>query len=213
MVKQVNEVKAPKLDNELAKKCGNFETVADLKTDIKKNLQAQNQQRAYEKYRDDLVQDLVKKSKVSAPEILINDQMRFIRDDLTRNVASHGMTLEQYLKQSGMTMEEWEKQAKEVAEQRVKSSLVLQILAREQKIQATDEEVAAKIAELQDVYQNSKEALDNLKKPEVRQDIKNRMIIDKTLDFLTAENLQSADKAKKTAAKKPAGEKLIKSSP
>lgn len=202
LVKQVNEIKAPKLDNELAKKCGNFETVADLKADIKKNLQAQNQQRAYEKYRDDLVQDLVKKSKVSAPEILVKDQMRFIRDDLTRNVASHGMTLEQYLSQSGMTMEDWEKQAEEVAEQRVKSSLVLQILAREQNIAVTDEEVAAKIAELRDVYQKSKEALENLKKSEVRQDIKNRMVIDKTLDFLTVENLQSADKAKKEATKK-----------
>lgn len=212
LVKQVNEVKVPKLDNELAKKCGNFETVADLKADIKKNLQAQNQQRAYEQYRDDLVQDLVKKSKVAAPEILINDQMRFIRDDLTRNVASHGMTLEQYLAQSGMTIEEWEKQAKDVAEQRVKSSLVLQILAREQNIQVSDAEVEAKIAELRDVYQNSKEALDNLKKPEVRQDIKNRMIIDKTLDFLTVENLQSADKSKKDTkttqtAKKPSPKK------
>lgn len=202
LVKQVNEIKAPKLDDELAKKCGDFKTVAELKEDIKKNLQSQNQQRAYEKYRDDLVQDLVKKSKVSAPEILINDQIRFIRDDLTRNVASHGMTLEQYLERSGMTIEEWEKQAKEVAEQRVKSSLVLQILAREQNIQATDEEVAAKIAELQDVYRNSKEAIENLKKPEVRQDIKNRMIIDKTLDFLTVENLQSANKAKKGTTKK-----------
>lgn len=199
LVKQVNEIKTPKLDDDLAKKCGNFKTVAELKADIKNNLQTQNHQRAYEKYRDDLVQDLVKKSKVSAPEILINDQMRFIRDDLTRNVAGHGMTLEQYLAQSGMTLEEWEKQAKEVAEQRVKSSLVLQILAREQNIQVTDAEVEAKIAELRDVYAKSKEAIENLKKPEVHQDIRNRMIIDKTLDFLTVENLQNTDKPKKSS--------------
>lgn len=203
LVKQVNEIKTPKLDDELAKKCGNFKNVDELKADIKKNLQTQNQQRAYEAYREDLVQDLVKKSKVSAPEILINDQLRFIRDDLTRNVASHGMTLEQYLSRANTTMEEWEKQAKEIAEQRVKSSLVLQILAREQNIQASDDEVAAKIAELKDVYHNSKEALESLKNPEVRQDIKNRMIIDKTLDFLTAENLQNS-KGKKSATKKGA---------
>ncbi len=209
LLKQVNEIKKPAEDEELAKKCGDFKNMEELRADIKKNLQAQNEQRAYEKYREALVAELVEKSKVAAPEILINDQLRFIKDDFRRNAAGHGLTMEQYLEQSGISEEDWEKQARDAAEQRVKSSLVLQILAREEGITATEEEVDAKIAELRDVYQKSKEALANLKKPEVRQDIRNRMVIDKTLDFLTAENLQNADKTKKTATKKPA-EKNIK---
>lgn len=188
LLKQVNEVKLPAEDDELAKKCGDFKTIADLKADIKNNLTKQNTYRAGEKYREDLVAELVSKSKVSAPEILINDQLRYIRDDMTRNAASHGMTFAEYLERSGQTEEDWDKQAREIAEQRVKSSLVLQILARDQKITATDEEVQAKINELADLYQKSKEALANLKKPEVRQDIKNRLIIDKTLDFLAEAN-------------------------
>lgn len=188
LVKQVNEIKKPALDAELAKKCGNFETIDDLKADIRHNLEMQNQHRAIEKYREDLVAELVKASKVSAPEILIRDQLRFIKDDMTRNAASRGMTFEQYLERAGQTTEQWDKEARAVAEARVKSSLVLQILARDQKIAASDEEVDAKIAELRDVYQRSAEALKNLKKPEVRQDIRNRLIIDKTLDFLVAAN-------------------------
>ena len=92
-------------------------------------------------------------------------------------------------------MEEWEKQARELAEARVKASLVLQILAREQKIEVAEEEVEAKIAELKDAYKKSKEALKQLKQPEVRQDIKNRMIIDKAMDFLVEANggLEEAD--------------------
>lgn len=200
LVKQVNEVVKPKEDDELAKKCGNFKNMDELRADIKKNLEAQNEHRVSEKYRDDLVNELVKVSKVSAPEILINDQLRFIKDDLNRNAATHGMTFEQYLERTGQTAEDWEKQAHELAEARVKASLVLQILAREEKIMASDEEVEAKISELKDVYQKSKEALVNLKKPEVRQDIKNRMIIDKTMDFLVAANQpQATTKAKSTA--------------
>ncbi len=207
LVKQVNEVVKPKEDDELAKKCGNFKNMDELRADIKKNLEAQNEHRVSEKYRDDLVNELVKVSKVSAPEILINDQLRFIKDDLNRNAATHGMTFEQYLERTGQTAEDWEKQAHELAEARVKASLVLQILAREEKIMASDEEVEAKISELKDVYQKSKEALANLKMPEVRQDIKNRMIIDKTMDFLVAANQPQATKTKakaEKAEKKPA---------
>lgn len=188
LVKQVNEIKKPALDSELAKKCGNFETIDDLKADIKHNLEIQNQHRAIEKYREDLAAELVKASKVSAPEILVRDQLRFIKDDMTRNAASHGMTFEQYLERAGQTAEEWEKEARKIAEARVKSSLILQILARDEKITASDEEVDAKVNELRDVYQRSAEALKNLKKPEVRQDIRNRLIIDKTLDFIVEAN-------------------------
>lgn len=203
LVKQVNEVVKPTEGDDLAKKCGNFKNMDELRADIKKNLEAQNAHKAAEKYRDDLVNELVKVSKVAAPEILINDQLRFIKDDMNRNAMSHGMTFEQYLERVGQTEEEWEKQARELAEARVKASLVLQILARDEKIAASEEEVDAKIAELKDVYQKSKEALANLKKPEVRQDIKNRMTIDKTLDFLVNANQPKAAKAEKVE-KKPA---------
>lgn len=209
LVKQVNEIQKPKEDDALAKKCGNFQNMDELREDIKKNLESQNRHRAIEQYREDLVAELVKASKVAAPEILIEDQMRFIKDDMARNAASYGMKLEQYIEGAGQKMADWEKEARKVAEQRVKSSLVLQILAREQKIEASDEEVAAKIAELKDLYKKSKEAIANLKKPEVRQEIKNRLIIDKTLDFLVAANdnpeksaMDKAATAKKTTKTK-----------
>ncbi len=188
LLKQVNEVVKPKEDDELAKKCGDFKNMDELRADIKKNLEAQNRHRALEKYRDDLVNELAKSSKVAAPDILINDQLRFIRNDMSRNGASYGLSLEKYVERLGQTMEEWEKQARELAEARVKASLVLQILAREQKIEVAEEEVEAKIAELKDAYKKSKEALKQLKQPEVRQDIKNRMIIDKAMDFLVEAN-------------------------
>lgn len=195
LLKQVNEVVKPKEDDELAKKCGDFKSMAELRADIKKNLQSQNEHRAMEKYRDDLVQELVKNSKVAAPEILIQDQLRYIKDDVVRNAASYGMTFEQYLEQvTHQTAEEWEKAARELAKARVEASLVLQILARDQKITVADEEVEAKLAELKDVYKKSKEALANLKKPEVRQDIKNRMTVEKTLDYLVEANQPKAKK-------------------
>lgn len=188
LLKQVNEIKKPELTDDFAKKCGPFKTVAELKNDIKQNLVTQNQQKSNEKFKDDLVLELVKNSKVEAPEILIKDQVRFIKDDLTRNAASQGLSFEDYLKQTGQTEADWEKQVSQIAKQRVKASLCLQILARDQKITVSDDIVDAKISELKEVYKKSEEALKSLKDPNVRQDIKNRLTIEKTLDFLVSAN-------------------------
>ena len=188
LLKQVNEVKKATIDDEMAKKCGPFKTLKDLKADIKKNLTMQNAHKLEEKFKDELINALVKKSKVSAPEILIDDQMRMIREDIERNAASQGMSFEDFLKVNGETTESWEKEARKVAETRVKASLVLQTLALNEKITVSDDLVTAKINELKDVYKKSPEAVKSLKDPNVKMDIKNRMIIEKTLDFLVKAN-------------------------
>ena len=172
----------------MAKKCGPFKTLDELKKDIEKNLSAQNEHRANEQFKDQLVQALIEKSTVPAPEILIDDQMRIIRDDISRNAAAQGMEFEDFLKANGETTASWEKEARKVAETRVKGSLALQTLAVEQKITVSDEDVAAKIAELKDVYKKSPDALKSLKDPNVKMDIKNRLIIEKTLDYLVKAN-------------------------
>lgn len=188
LVKQVNEITKPKIDDKLAEKCGPFKTVEELKADIKKNLQAQNEHKLGEKYKDDLVNALVKKSKIPAPEILIDDQMRAIRDDMTRNAAAQGLSFEDFLAANHETLENWEKEARKIAETRVKASLVLQNVALAEKITVSDDEVGAKIAELRDVYKKSPDALKQLKDPNVKMDIKNRMTIEKTLDYLVKTN-------------------------
>ena len=188
LVKQVNEVRKPAIDDELAKKCGPFKTLAELKADIKKNLEAQNAHKAEEKFKNDLANALAEKSKVPAPEILIDDQMRALKDDITRNATAQGMSFEDLLAANHETEESWEKEARKIAETRVKVSLALQTLAMEQKISVPDEEVSAKIAELREMYKKSPEALKSLKDPNVKMDIKNRMIIEATLDFLVKAN-------------------------
>ena len=188
LLKQVNEVETAKLDDELAKKCGPFKTLDELKKDIEKNLAAQNEYRVTEKYKDDLIKAVVEKSKIPTPEILIKDQMRLIEDDITRNAASHGLSFDDYLVETGKTREDWEKEASAIAAERVKASLALQIIARDNKITVKDELVAAKIAELRDVYKNSKEAIESLKDPNVAADIRNRLIIEETINFLVKAN-------------------------
>lgn len=188
LLKQVNEVTKPAIDDELAKKCGPFKTLKELKKDIEKNLSSQNEYRLNEQFKNDLIEALVKKSSIPAPEVLIDDQMHAIREDIERNASSQGMSFEDFLARNNETVENWEKEARKVAEKRVKASLALQTLAVEEKITVSDEAVSAKLAELRDVYKKSSEALKNLKNPNVKMDIKNRLIIEETLNYLVKIN-------------------------
>ena len=188
LVKQVNVITLPELNADFAKKCGPFKSMDELRADIEKNLKAQNEHKLNEQFKDDLVEALVKASKVSAPEILISDQLRLIKNDLAQNAAAAGQKFEDYLKANSLTEEEWEKEARSVAEKRVKASLVLQVLANTEKISVTDDAVATQIAQLREMYKKSPEALKNLKDPRVKMDVKTRMIIEKTLDFLVSCN-------------------------
>ncbi|MBR2855508.1 trigger factor [Candidatus Saccharibacteria bacterium] len=188
LLKQVNEIKKPEVNDDLAAKCGAFKSVDELKEDIRKNLEAQKNHQIEEKFKDDLIRELVKKSTIPTPEILVDDQMRIIRDDMTRNASSQGLSFEEFLERNNETLENWEKEARKVAEERVKGSLALQNVAISENITVPDELVAAKIAELRDVYKKSPEAIKQLKDPNVKTDIHNRLVIEATLDYLVKEN-------------------------
>ena len=188
LVKQVNEITKAEINDDLAKKCGPFKNLDELKSDIKKNLELQTEHEQLMNYKNKLVDELVAKSKVPAPEILIEDQLKMMKDDVTRNAQASGVSFEEYIQRAGETPESWDKKARKIAEQRVKASLALQTLAVKEKITVSSKDVDAKLAELKDVYKKSPEALKNLKNPNVVMDIKNRLIIEATVDYLVKVN-------------------------
>lgn len=195
-IKTVKELELPEYNAEFAKKCGPFKTMAELEKDIEKNLRAQKEQEATEKMKDELIADLVKKSKVVAPEILIQDQLRFIRSDMENNAKYRGMSPEEYLKLLKIEEAEWEKEAKVTAEARVKASLVLQKVALEEKIAVEEKVVNEKIAALKHAYAKAPEMKKSLDDPRVIADLRNRLVIEKTMDFLLEINGLKEKKAK-----------------
>ena len=186
LLKQVDEVIKPEFNDEFAAKCGPFKTMDELKADIKQNLTAQDQQRQDNQYKDDLVKALVEKSKVAAPEVMVTDQYNFIKADVTRNGQSRGLSFDEFVKQSGLTKAAWEKEARETAEKRVQMMLVLRTLAAEAGISVEPKEVDEKIAAMTEMYKNDKNAVKQLQSQAVRTDIANRIVVDKTLDYLVA---------------------------
>jgi len=184
LIKQVNENKLPELDAEFAKKCGNFKSVADLKEDVRKNLQSQADYKSLETFKDALVDTLVAESDIPTPEVLVHDHLNRIRAELDDNLARRNMLFEDFLKQNNHSEAEWDKEAHRLAEQRVRASLALTEIAKKEKLSATEEETDAKLKELKDVYQKSPEALKQLDNPRVAMDIRHRLTIEKAIDKL-----------------------------
>lgn len=189
-LKSVNEKVLPKVDDEFAAKCGPFTSVKELREDIMTQMTQQREREAGEKLKDELVKELVEKSTVPAPEILVKDQEKSIEQDFMQNLTYQGVNLDSYLEVNGFkTKEEWlDKEVHAVAESRVKAGLVLAELSKELKIDASTKKLEEHINLYKKQYANNKEALAQFDQPEVQRDIANRLLTEKTVDKLVELN-------------------------
>ncbi|HEY1085436.1 MAG TPA: trigger factor [Candidatus Saccharimonadales bacterium] len=192
-VKKVQEKALPELNDEFAQKSGagkEVKTVKDLKADIKKELELQKERESGEKYKDELVQALVEKSDIDAPQVLVDDQLHSIEQDMMQNLMYQNITLDQYLSTQGFKdRDEWQK--KEVipaAQKRVKAGLALSELAKTLKVEATDEEKEAHLDRYRMQYANNPEMAKRFDEPEVQRDVFNRLMTEKTVDALVELN-------------------------
>lgn len=186
-LKKVQQVTVPKLDDAMAAKVGPFESLKELTDDIERELVAQNERQADEKFKDDLLGALVKASKVPVPDVLVDDQIRSVEQDFQQNLMYRGMSAEQYIEQMGYKDEDElsEKEFKPAAVRRVQSGLVLAELSKVDNIEVTRDELDARHAEMLAQYPNMKEQLDA---PDARRDLANRVITEKTLARLVELN-------------------------
>lgn len=189
-LKSVNEKVLPEVDEAFAAKCGPFTSVKELREDILKQMTDQREREAGDKLKDELVKELVEKSTVPVPEVLVNDQEQSIEKDFMQNLMHQGMTLDSYLEVNKFkTKEEWlDKEVRPAAEVRVKAGLVLAELNKELKIDASTKELEDHINLYKQQYANNKEALAQFDQPEVQRDIANRLLTEKTVEKLVELN-------------------------
>ena len=184
-VKKIQQVDLPKVDDEFAKKCGPFKTVAELRDDIKAELTARKKQEADHELKDKLVEQLVKTSTIPVPDVLVSDQEASLRRDMQQNLMARGMSLEQYLTDQKLTEEQWrEKELKPAAIARVQSGLALSELTKAEKIEVNKQELDERHAQMLSQYSNDANMRAQLDSPEARRDIANRVLTEKTVDRL-----------------------------
>lgn len=192
VVHKVSEKILPDLDDKFAAKTGSkdIKTLKDLKADIKGELTQQKEREANEKRKDALVGKLIEVSTVSAPQVLIDDQVRSIEQDMMQNLMYQNITLEDYMSTRKFeNKEDWiDKEVKPAAEKRVQAGMVLSELAKKLAVTVTDDEKTEHINRYKQSYANNPEMLSRFDDPEVQRDIANRLLTEKTVDELVALN-------------------------
>ena len=188
-IHEVRENALPEINEEFLSKLGEFKTKEEVEKQIEEDLKTQKQAESDEKFKDKLVKKLAEVSKVPVPEILLEDQKQSIELDMQQNLMYSGLSLEDYLERMGKTREEWlEKDVKEAAEIRVKSGLALAELSKVEKVESSLEELDARIAQLKEQYGNSKEITKQLSSDDVRRNLANQILTEKTIDLLVKFN-------------------------
>ena len=189
-LKSVKESVLPAVDDDFAAKSGPFKTAAEMKADIKAKLLEQKKDEARDRLKDNLVKQLVAVSKVPTPDILVADQAKSIEQDFERNLMYQNLSIDQYLEAQKFTSkEDWQaREVKPTAVKRVQAGLALAEMSKVEKITATAAELETSIGGYKLQYANNPEALKQFDDPEVRRDVANRLLTEKTVDRLVELN-------------------------
>ena len=158
-VNEIKEKKLPKLDDEFAKDVSEFDTLNDLKVSIREKRQASNDDRAKHETENAAVEAVAKNTEIEIPSGMIDNEVEAMIRDMEQQLAYQGINLEQYLKIMNKTRKEIEDNYREQAEKNVKSRLVLETIIKEEKIEASEDEINAKVKEMATSYGKEEEEL------------------------------------------------------
>ncbi|MDK0918831.1 trigger factor [Clostridium perfringens] len=156
-VKEIKVKELPVLDDEFAKEVSEFDTLEELKADLKEKAVKANELRAKREMEEKVINAVVDNAKVEIPEAMINREVENMVRDLEMRLGQQGLSLEQYYEFTGSTEDKMKSYMKENAERKVKTDLVMSAVTEAEAIEATEEELKAKAEEVAKMYSNGAE--------------------------------------------------------
>ncbi len=140
-VHDVKRKELPVLDDEFAKTTSAYESIEALKADLRKQLEQNKARQVEEKYGAAIIEQAVKGSTVEIPEVMVEERIDTMLEEMDMNLAQRGMNLNSYLKMIGKEREELRKEYRDVAEENVKTDLVLEAVQKAEGITVTPDDM------------------------------------------------------------------------
>ena len=195
---EIKKKELPELDDEFAKDVSEFDTLKELKESIKEKLEKQNQEREKYEKQDAVIRKVVDGLTVDIPSGMIEIEIDNMVKEMEQRMSYQGIKLEQYLKMVNKTEEEFRKEYEPQAIDAIKSRLALEEIIKQEKIEASEDEVKEKIKEMAQNYGKKPEELEanqNIK-DYIKQGIENEKAIN-----LLVENSKTKKETKKEEKK------------
>ena len=152
-VKEIKEKQLPELDDEFAAEVSEFDTLAEYKEDVKKNLTEKREKDVKNAKEDAVVDAIIEKATMEIPEAMIETQQRQMIQEFAQNIQMQGLSIDQYFQFTGLTPEAMMEQVKPQAEKRIKSRLVLEAVAKAENITVSDEDFDKEVEKMAEMYQ------------------------------------------------------------
>ena len=195
---KINEIKAkelPELDDEFAKDVSEFDTLAEYKESLKKDLEKKKQDEAKRTKEDEAIQKIIDKSKMEIPEAMIDTQCETMIEEFAQRIAQSGLSMDQYLQFSGLTVDGLKEQVRPEALTRIQSSLVLEQIAKEENIEVSDADVDAEIEKMAKNYGMEADKLKEYMREGEKESMKRELAITKAVELIM-DNIKERAKAK-----------------
>lgn len=183
-VKEIKEKELLPLDDEFAKDVSEFDTLEELKNDIKNKKLEENERMAKHEYEDLVINKAVENASVEIPDVMVENQITSMIKDFDFQLRYQGLDVETYLKYMNISMEEVRKSYKETALTRVKTQLVLDEITKAENIQVTEEDINNEIERTAKQYNQELEKFKSSLKERDLEYIKDSLAVQKTIDFL-----------------------------
>ena len=179
---EIKKKELPKIDDDFAKDVSEFDTLADLKADIKSKMEKENEERAKYESEEAAIEAVCKDVEVDIPSGMIETEIDNMVKDIENKLSYQGLTLDQYLKLTNKTMENLRKEFDEQANKAVKSRLVLEAIIKAEDIKPDDKEVEEKVKEMAKNYGRPEDEL--LKNEGFKNYIVDNMKYEKAIAFI-----------------------------
>ncbi|MCM1283069.1 MAG: trigger factor [Muribaculaceae bacterium] len=205
---KINEIKAkelPELNDEYAQDVSEFDTLEEYRQSVKERLAEQKENEAKRAKEDEAIQKIIDKSEMDIPEAMIETQCETMVDEFAQRIAQSGLSMEQYMQFSGTTIEGLKEQVRPEAVTRIQSSLVLEQIAKEENIEASEEEIDAEIEKMAKNYGMEPDKLREYMGEGERNSVKRDLAITKAVE-LVMENVKERAKAKAKSEKNSSAE-------
>ena len=200
-VHEVKEKEVPELDDEFAKDVSEFDTLKDLKADLKKKITEERQKDADRAFEDALMEQVAANITADIPDAMVETQARQFLDNFKMQIAQSGIPYDQYMKMTGMDEGKLLEDAKEPALRQVRMDLAVAAIIKAENLDATDEEVEAEFKKLSEQYSMDIEMVKKyLQADQVKDQLISQKAVAVVVDSATA--VKPEKKTTKKAAKK-----------
>ncbi len=183
-VKEIKEKQLPEINDDFVKDVSEFDTLDDYKKDIKEKIAKSNEQRGRQETENNVIDEVLKIATVEIPDCMIDTQLENIARDFDYRLSMQGLNLAKYLEMTGSNIDAFKEQFKEQAEKQVKTSLVLEAVAKAENVKATEKDIEAEMKKVAESYNMELDKVKDLFKDEERKSLENEIITQKTVDLL-----------------------------